>query len=220
MCAPSLPQPWLQQGNDLRLLLAPEAGMLIDRLSINIAHAIWNMPKNRSKGATAASLYQSTVPADDKASAHSSQQDIAGHAAESSSPSFDHLQPSLEQEVHDATSATASTSEQSDEDNEAPAGHFDSAHEAAAAAFGSEDLGDIGAEKAEGGSEDDMVVRIPVDWSGEFESSFCGLRNVGNTCFLNSVGMLLAHCPGVFWHCMFDLVQTKDNSDEYFIQSR
>ena len=94
------------------------------------------------------------------------------------------------------------------------------AHEAAAAAFGSEDLGDIGAEKAEGGPEDDMVARIPVDWSGEFESSFCGLRNVGNTCFLNSVGMLLAHCPGVFWHCMFDLVQTKDNADEYFIQSR
>jgi hypothetical protein len=191
---------------------------------------IWNMPKNRSKGAPAASLDQSTVPADDKASAHSSQQDTAGHAAESSSPSSDHVHPSLEQEVHEDASATAGTSEQSDEDNEAPAGHFDSAHEAAAAAFGPEDLGDIGAEKAEGGSigaekaegesEDDMVVRIPVDWSGEFESSFCGLRNVGNTCFLNSVGMLLAHCPGVFWHCMFDLVQTKDNSDEYFIQSR
>jgi hypothetical protein len=190
------------------------------QLSIIIALPIWNMPKNRSKGAPAASLDQPTVPADDKASAHSSQQDIAGHATESSSPSSDHVHSSLDQEVHDAASATAGTSEQSDEDNQAPAGHFDSAHEAAAAAFGSEDLGDIGAEKAEGGPEDEMVARIPVDWSGEFESSFCGLRNVGNTCFLNSVGMLLAHCPGVFWHCMFDLVQTKDNSDEYFIQSR
>jgi len=91
--------------------------------------------------------------------------------------------------------------------------------EAATAAFGSDDVGDAGSDKAEAEDEGEVAMRIPVDWGGEYELSFCGLRNVGNTCFLNSVGMLLVHCPCVFWHCMFAIEQ-RENSEEQFFRSR
>ena len=173
------------------------------------------MAKKRSKsgpGAKVAPLDQSAVPADDEASVHSSQGDIAGQSIDSQSASCDDVNP-------DDASASAEQTEYSTEGISTSADAFVSADEAATAAFGSEQSGNIGTNVAEAESEVDVVMRIPVDWGGEFESSFCGLKNMGNTCFLNSVGMMLVHCPGVFWHCMFDLDQ-KENSEEYFFQSR
>jgi hypothetical protein len=187
-----------------------------------MSSASHNMPKKRSKsgpGAKVAPLDQSAVPADDEASVHSSQGEIAGQAIDSQSASCDDANPSHEPDSPDDASASADQSEYSAEGISAPADAFVSADEAATAAFGSEQSGNIGTKSAEAESEVDVVMRIPVDWGGEFESSFCGLKNMGNTCFLNSVGMMLAHCPGVFWHCMFDLDQ-KENSEEYYFQSR
>jgi hypothetical protein len=177
------------------------------------------MPKNKFKagsGAKAAQAHELAAPADVDASAHTSLEE---------QPSSDQ-HPSHEDAVQDhASASTASTAlsrsspvVQSEEAAEAGT-DFVSADEAAAAAFGSEDLGDIGTDKTEAADENDLVMRIPVDWGGEFESSICGLKNAGNTCFLNSVGMLLVHCPGVFWYCMFDLEQ-KENSDEHYFHSR
>lgn len=178
--------------------------------------ATCNMPKNKFKsgsGAKAAQAHELAAPADVDASAHTSLEEQAS--------SDQH--PSHEDGVQDHASASTASSRsspvvQSEEAAEAGT-DFVSADEAAAAAFGSEDLGDIGTDKTEAADENDLVMRIPVDWGGEFESSICGLKNAGNTCFLNSVGMLLVHCPGVFWYCMFDLEQ-KENSDEHYFHSR
>ncbi len=193
------------------------------------------MPKKPAKsrqGAKSDLLDQPAESANGEASVSSSQEDIVDQAIDSPSASCDHVLPPHEQDGHAHSSASAHQYEDSAEDSNAPsdvfytagdsnapADVFASADEAAAAAFGSEDLGNAGIEQVDAESEGDVAMRVPVDWGGEFESSLCGLKNVGNTCFLNSVSMLLAHCPGVFWHCMFDL-EHKENSDEYFFHSR
>jgi hypothetical protein len=183
-----------------------------------------NMPKNRSKsgpGAKAArSCEELALSADAEVSAGSSALATRDDEVCSQPLSLQETSPSLEHcDAEGDASESANLSEDTTEASITPVGDFISADEAANAAFGSEDAGDIGSDKAEGDNEDELVMRIPVDWGGEYDLRFCGLRNVGNTCFLNSVGMLLAHCPGVFWHCMFALEQ-RENSEEQFFRSR
>jgi hypothetical protein len=180
------------------------------------------MPKNRSKsgsGAKAARSIETAVPSDAEVAADSSPPATSHDEDRSQSPPLDETNSFHEQYAQEDASESGDLSEGTAEPNNAPAGDFISADEAADAAFGSENAGDIVSDKAEGDDEGEVVMRIPVDWGGEYELSFCGLKNVGNTCFLNSVGMLLAHCPGVFWHCMFALEQ-RENSDEQFFRSR
>ncbi len=172
------------------------------------------MPKNKFKSgsdAKAAQTLEFAAPADVDASADRSLEETT---------SADH-HPSHEQDFQDHASASTASSRSSlvDQSEEVAEANSISADEAAAAAFGPKDLGDIGTDNAEAAIEDDVAIRIAVDWGNEFDSSFCGLKNAGNTCFLNSVGMLLVHCPGVFWYCMFDLEQ-KENSDDHYFYSR
>jgi hypothetical protein len=181
------------------------------------------MPKNRSKSGSGAKTERSN-----KHPAFSSDAEVAAdiplpatiHEEDHvcSSP-FDETSSSHVQNARSDASESSDLSEEATEPNNAPSVDFVSADEAADTAFGSESAGDICSDKVEADDEGEMVMRIPVDWGGEYELSFCGLRNVGNTCFLNSVGMLLAHCPGVFWHCMFALEQ-RENSEEQFFRSR
>jgi hypothetical protein len=131
---------------------------------------------------------------------------------------FDLSRNAQERDHDDDVSEPADDSEDSAVATSDPAGAFISADEAAAAAFGPEDLGD-GVEKAESEAEEELAVRIPVDWGCEVDFPICGLRNLGNTCFLNSICMLLVNCPAVFWHCFFAFEQ-KENTDELVFYSR
>jgi hypothetical protein len=183
------------------------------------------MTKNRSKsgsGAKAAQHLQPVAPIERVAPVDSSREDASLDADDPQTAAVNETYASHEQDdrsLEGDASASAEQSEDSAETTSATAAAFNSASDAAAAAFGSDDLGDINSQKAEPVDAGDQVMRIPVDWGGEFETSFCGLKNAGNTCFLNSVGMMLVHCPGVFWHCMFDLEQ-RENSDEHYFHSR
>ena len=183
------------------------------------------MPKNRSKvnGAKAAQRPQPVVPVERVTPADSPRNnadlDADGSQTAAVNESYASSHEPDDLSFQEDASASADQSEDANESTGAAAGAFESASDAAAAAFGSDDMGDINSQKTEPVVEGDQVMRIPVDWGGEFETSFCGLKNAGNTCFLNSVGMMLVHCPGVFWHCMFDLEQ-RENSDEHYFHSR
>jgi hypothetical protein len=179
-------------------------------------------PKNRSKsGSSAKAALADEIPlsADSEAPADSSPPETSHDEGHSQSPPLDKTRSSHDEYAHSDASESTDRSDDAPESNVAPAGDFISVNEAATAAFGSDDEGDAGSDKAEAEDEGEVAMRIPVDWGGEYELSFCGLRNVGNTCFLNSVGMLLVHCPCVFWHCMFAIEQ-RENSEEQFFRSR